>query len=617
MTGLPINIYKSRTTGLPELVIMGFSAIVTVFTLAWVLWYCRYGIDFTDESFYIVWMSNPFNYSVSETQFGFIYHPLFELLNGNIVALRQANIMITFSLSLITGNIFLKTVFGCQSLQNIHRIVISGAIATASAASLVIAGSWLPTPSYNSLALQALLIAASGLLLSDKHASRASINGWFLIGAGGWLAFMAKPTTSVALGLFSGIYLLFAGKFNARLLIISVATAVGFIVLSAFAIDGSIIMFIDRLKGGVEMLGMLGSGHTSDKWLRLDDFQLGEKGNFILIACTTVFFSAAYFTQATMKALVLGGTMLSIVIAFASLAIIMGLTHNSFDGGLFHGLLIWSVPFAAIMTGLSIYRFKGLLQISRANWTLALTFLALPYVYVFGTNNNYWVYSALAGIFWVLAGLVLLNPIASNRKFPALLLSLGLAVQMITVVMVHSGIESPYRQPHPLHDNDYKIEMGRPGSTLMLSKGFGRYIAEAIDLAKQTGFKQGMPMIDLTGQSPGILYAIGAINIGQAWTLGGYPGSCARAVAMLKKVNCQDVATAWILVEPEGPRKISSDVLLSFGADMASDFEIVGTFKTAEGVGGYKMARVQQLLKPIRSIEDSMAACSAARTSEQ
>ena len=32
-------------------------------------------------------------------------------------------------------------------------------------------------------------------------------------------------------------------------------------------------------------------------------------------------------------------------------------------------------------------------------------------------------------------------------------------------------------------------------------------------------------MIDLTGQSPGILYAIGAVNVGQAWTIGGYPGS--------------------------------------------------------------------------------------------
>ncbi|MCX5883614.1 MAG: hypothetical protein NTU74_18010 [Deltaproteobacteria bacterium] len=613
VTDITINNYKTQTTALAERVILCFSAIVTVFTLAWVLWYSRYGIDFTDESFYLVWMSNPFNYSVSETQFGFIYHPLYDLLDGNIAALRQTNIMITFCLSWIIGNSFLKTVFGNQSLQCKHRIVISGAVATASAASLVIAGFWLATPSYNSLALQALLVAVAGLLLSDKHASRASIIGWFLIGAGGWLAFMAKPTTAAALGLCTGFYLLFAGKLSVRLLAISVATAVGFIVLSAFAIDGSIVAFIDRLKGGIEMLRILGSGHAGDKWLRLGDFQLGERGKFILVVCTAVFFSAAYFSQATMKALVHGGTMLSIVFALASLSIVLGLTHKTLGAGRFQGLLIWSAPFATILTGFSIYHFKGFLQISRANWALTLTFLALPYVYVFGTNNNYWVSGALAGIFWVFAGLVLLNPIASNRKFPAVLLSLGLAVQMITVIIVHSGIESPYRQPQPLRDNDYKLEIGRLGSTLVLSKGFGRYFAEAIDLAKQSGFKQGTPMIDLTGQSPGILYAIGASNIGQVWTYGGYPGSDAFAVAMLKMVTCHELATAWLLVEPEGPRKISPGTLLSFGANMATDFEIVGTFKTAEGAGGYKEARVQQLLKPIRPVEDAMAACSAGR----
>ena len=97
MTNIPINEYKPQTTALAELVIIGFSAIVTVFTLAWMLWYCRYGFDLTDDSFYIVWMSNPFNYSLSETQFGFIYYPLYGILDGS--RLRQPNIMITLCLS--------------------------------------------------------------------------------------------------------------------------------------------------------------------------------------------------------------------------------------------------------------------------------------------------------------------------------------------------------------------------------------------------------------------------------------------------------------------------------------------------------------------------------------
>jgi hypothetical protein len=425
---------------------------------------------------------------------------------------------------------------------------------------------------------------------------------------------MAKPTTAATLGLCSGAYMLFAKKLNVRLLVISVITSVGLIALSAIAIDGSIITFVDRLKNGVEMYRILGGGHTN--LLRFGELQLGGRGFLILVVCSVAFYSAAYFPLAHNKSLRHIGTILSISFVAVILAIVLRITNKTLHVGQFQGLLIWSVPFAAIFAGLALYRFNGLFKISRDNWMLMLTFLALPYVYAFGTNGNYWFSGAVAGIFWVLSGLVFLNPIANNLKFLSLLLPLGLAVQMITVILVQGGIETPYRQPQPLRANKSKLEIGRSGSIVVLSKGFGDYIAEAIDVARKAGFKQGMPMIDLTGQSPGILYAMGASNIGQVWTVGGYPGSEALAVMMLKKVTCRDLAASWLLIEPEGPRKLSSDILASFGANMAKDFEVVGRFKTAEGAGGYKEARMQQLLKPIRIDGDAMAACTAGRTSD-
>ena len=212
MTDIPINGYKPQTAALAKRLIISFSALVTVFTLGWVLWLSNYGLDFTDESFYLVWISNPFNYSVSATQFGFIYHPLYELLNGNIAALRQVNILFTFSLAWALAEVFLRTVFVNQSLQRTPRSVVSGALATAADASLVLSGLWLPTPSYNSLALASTVGCRNRFLLADKHATRASIIGWFLIGIGGWVAFMAKPTTAAVLSLCTGFYLLSLGS---------------------------------------------------------------------------------------------------------------------------------------------------------------------------------------------------------------------------------------------------------------------------------------------------------------------------------------------------------------------------------------------------------------------
>ena len=283
----------------------------------------------------------------------------------------------------------------------------------------------------------------------------------------------------------------------------------------------------------------------------------------------------------------------------------------------FKGLLLCAVPYAVILTGFAVYQFKGFFQTSRHHWALALVFLVFPYAYAFGSGDNYWSLGSNAGIFWVLASLVFMKKIALSPPSPALFLSVGFSVQLISVALVQAGMETPYRQPQPLHSNNYEITVGAPGSKLILSQGFGKYLAEVMDVAAQSGFIKRTPVIDLTGRSPGILYAIGATNIGQAWTIGGYPGSEALAVAMLRKSACHELSVAWLLVEPEGPRAISPKILSSFGANVVTDFEVVGKFMTAEGAGGTKTSGLQQLLKPSRSADVAAAACSTSRTAKQ
>jgi hypothetical protein len=164
------------------------------------------------------------------------------MLGGKIAALRQANILIIWSLASVLSNVFLVSIYGRQPVAGTRRLVVSGAIATASLAFLA------ATPSYNSLALQALLVAAIGWLLADKKVSPASISGWAMIGIGGWLAFMSKPTTAAALAVTSAIYLIVAGKFSRRLLLIPLFMAASLLLCSALFIDGSMTTFVDRLR---------------------------------------------------------------------------------------------------------------------------------------------------------------------------------------------------------------------------------------------------------------------------------------------------------------------------------------------------------------------------------
>ena len=610
---------RLKTAALPETLLVISSALVSVCTLIWLLWYCRYGMDFTDEGFYLYWISNPFIYPVSHTQFGFVYHPLYELLNGNIAALRQANILIIFGLAWILMGTFFKTTMAFYPLPGWHGIVITAGFAMLA---LVYFNHyfWLPTPSYNSLALQSLMIAATGLLLMERDGPRESLTGCMLLGIGGWLAFMAKPTTAIALGCCSVFYLFTVGKLTARLILMPMAVAAISFVVGALLIDGSVVGFIKNLEEGIEIWWLLGSRHGLADVLRYDDLSFGGNGPGALMAAVAVFFLGALLLGSRTRVVVYCGTMLFMLFPFFSLAIILGFLHlnlaRDLGLGARQGLLLWAIPLTAALIGLSSRKFNGAFAISRVQWARAFVFFALSVAYSLGTNANYWIKSIGGGIFWVLAGLVILVPVMNHERFKYMALSLVLAGQMMTVVLVDYAIEHPYRQPQPLRENNYPVDVGRAGSTLILARNVGHYVSEAMNLGERGSFSHGTPMIDLTGRSPGVLYAMGAKSIGQPWLLGGYPGSNEFATNVLKRVDCEELAVAWLLTAPGAPGRISAEILSSFGVDPGSDYKIIGVLETVdnpiENGGGYPRY-TQQLLKPIRSAETMTAACIAAR----
>ena len=604
-------------TQLAHRLLMCLSAIGTVLTVGWVLRYCRYGFEFTDESFYLVWIANPSMYRLSVTQFGFIYHPLYQLLDGNIASVRQVNICITFALTWVLANTVIGPVFRRDPMAKLTRPVASAAVATSALVTLVFAGSWLATPGYNSLAFQALLVAAIGLVLAEQHVDARSLTGWFLIGIGGWLAFMAKPTTAGALAFLVCMYLPLAAKFSLRLLAIPAVTAIGLVVVTALAIDGSVISFVDRLRGGLALAGTLQVDNGTNSLFRIDSFSLGDNGRLFVFLCTALFLFAFATVKSRTQALANSGSAASITFALVSVTMLLFWVPGILKFGRFQSLVLCAVPFAVVLVASSTLVVAGGVHVPRRQIALGLLFLVIPYAYAFGTGNNYWVLAANAGVFWVLASLMLIRHAGPGYTESGILLRVGIATQLVTVMLLQAGIETPYRQPQPLRNNDYPLEVGRPGSKLLLSSSFGQYLARAIAVARESGFQSGTPMIDLSGLSPGILYGINASNVGQPWTIGGYPGSDKFAAESLKGVPCSVLSSAWLLAEPNGPGKISPEVLSTFGANLKADFVVVGTVATAEGASSQNGIRIQQFLKPVRPVSVAMSECVSAKTSSK
>jgi hypothetical protein len=576
--------------------LVALCALSTILLIRLLLKYSSYGIDFTDESFYLVWMSNPFIYDFSINQFGFVYHPLYSLLGGDIAALRQLNILITFVLAWGLVYQFLTSISRGLQESRITLLVVSAAFATST---FILFDSWLSTPSYNSLNLQALLIATTGLILAEKAELRRSIFGCVLVGVGGWLAFMAKPSTALVLGVAVFFYLLFACKFSIRMFGLTLVCALGLLLVSALLIDGSVFGFIKRIQLGVEFAGLLGGGYSLNQILRIDEFQLGTKFQLVITLVTCALFLALWSMWAKNKKWSFIGLIISITFFLVTALLALEQSHLAAGLGKFQGLLIFALIYALSISTLVLGRLKALKAISAQKWAIVVLFMVMPHIYAFGTNGNYWQTGSSAAIFWLLAGLTLLGPLIRERDSWLLALPVALATQAVTATLLQTGLEQPYRQTQPLRLNVSTVEIGPQNSRLILSDGYAKFISRVYSVVGETGFKPTTPMIDLSGQSPGILYTIGAENVGQAWTIGGYPGSLKLAEAALVRTSCEKISTAWILFEQDGPRSIPTKLMLRLGADFPNSYKHVGTWHTAEGVGGFPNSRRQDLYKPI------------------
>ena len=351
----------------------------------WLVRFGAYGIDFTDESFYFVWIADPHKYSWPASQFGFIYHPFYSLVNGDIASLRLINILTTFSLAWVLCYICISNLAPGPKEGKITRLTISAGLATSA---FVLFDSSVSTPNYNSLNFQALLITAIGLVLADKTAQRSSMIGWVLIGVGGWLAFMAKPTTAVALVFVVFFYLLISSKFLIRMLSLTVVCVLALLLLSAIWFDGSIVGFVRRLQVGIDFSLLQDGGYELSKILRIDDFNLDKRIKFFFLLISFALLIALF---SLWRDGLLVGLLISVAFFSITALLALGQVHQSAGFNQFQGLLMFAVTGAIVIITLVFGRIRALKTVSRQEWAITALFMIFPHTYAFGTNGNYWV----------------------------------------------------------------------------------------------------------------------------------------------------------------------------------------------------------------------------------
>lgn len=580
--------------------LLALSFVTTATLFAWLLYYSRYGLNLSDESFYLRSITSPFAYPINipPSLFGFVYHWPYQWTGGDIAVLRMANVTLTMALGWSLTFLVIRRLW---TVDWPRAAVLSAGIASLA---LVEFQSWLLTPSYYTLTFQSLLMVMIGLLLAERPGRSCRVLGWILVGIGGWCCLMAKPTTAAGITLVVMLYVLVLRRRSLLPMVGAALVALALLIVTAYLIDGGVAGLVNRMVNSAELEILLGAGHELAFIFRLDWLATSrsELAIAVLLAIALLLSMFIGSRHKVLPSLALA-TALIVTIAIA----LLGTDPISIRRS-----ILFLVPVFTCL-GAMFYR-KGLIlrTHARTSCALALIFLVLPHLFALGSNLNYWFLGSGVALFWMLAVVAFLSPLAQEGRSVATLLPLTVLAQLLTASAVNGGFLRPFRQVKELRT--YNAVMPMPGrGKLVLSQSFHDYLGTARAQARAAGLEVGTPVVDLAGLSPGLLYVLEMRAVGLPWLIGGFPGSNAVAVETLGLENCVDLAKAWVLIEPEGPYHLDqASVMASFGAGQA-DYIVAVAFDPPVYDWINPIPTRQFLFKPIRPTALAEQSCREAR----
>lgn len=578
----------------------------SVVVVGYVLWLTGRGLDFTDEGYYLLSISDPYNYISSFSHFGYFYHLFFLSIGENVAALRVFNVLITYALAFLLTALILRNVMCFGERDKFFQYSASSSFALLALLVVSLNGKWLATPSYNSLTLLGLLVIANGIVICLRSEHKASFIGWMLISCGGWLSFLGKPSSAALLALLVPLALFLLRRIRLSGIVIGLLSVSFLIYITLILLDRTLVEFIAGLSLNWKINSLQNSGHDLlEVIFRLGSFPTGARAmTFGVFAIVLVLLAWRSDTQAFIKVFPLYFAAVFIAGVIAQIkGIGAAYAKEAFIQLMYTGSLFFGSILLAINNRIRIFR-----SLRREHVVLSLLFLVFPHLYAFGTNNDTLVQASSAGFFWLLSGLVLLSPLFQDRSFRQVVLTtFASTIFFYSLFLVISISESPYRQSDTLRNATTLVAIGRPSSPVGLNFNQAEYVENLQLAARSANMPAGQQVIDLTGTSPGTLFSIGAKGVGLAWLIGGYPGSQQVVAEVFNHVSCNQLATAWILTNRDvtNPREmnhIDPAVLKVFGADLDEDYAVAAQWPTPFGARG-NYESMEMLYRPIRSTD--------------
>ncbi|MCP3384597.1 hypothetical protein NLM31_29915 [Bradyrhizobium sp. CCGUVB4N] len=260
-------------------------AAAALLTWGIVLWGTGRGLDVTDEGFYLNSINRPDLYPATYTQFGFLLHPIYLLLGGDLVLLRLSGVL----LMTLAAGFFVLSSFRLPAIPALPSAARLALVLGGSSAVLLAYYSWAPTPNYNLLNLLGVMLIFGGWFRFLTIPERAMLVGWrsslvtlaFAIGFA--IVALVKPTSAPVLALGVMALTLPFGRRALIEVIAGGALSIVLAVLALVAIDGSLAGAIMRYRNVLALNELSGTGHDLDSTFAVGaGMLLGIAGSYAL-----------------------------------------------------------------------------------------------------------------------------------------------------------------------------------------------------------------------------------------------------------------------------------------------------------------------------------------------
>jgi len=524
----------------------------------------RRGFDLTDESFYLLtyrhWTEWP-----SVSLFGAYFTWPYVLVGHDVWAMRLLGFALLLGAAIWFGS-EAQRAFGAL----VGRRSRDGELATAVAAAAAIwsyygASPVSPTPSYNLLTLAcALVVLALALRLGrivHDDAPRGRLATAFALGLVGSVGVASKFSSgllvlALALAVFAALawHRLDAGGWS-RVVLAAIA-GLALNLLALWIADPGLPL---RFERGIEVtLAMMERSATGE----VAALVFGALPQDALHALRVLLWPLLFAVLALTAGAQLRRRPLADALAVA-VFVAGALVYAFVKDNRFYRIVL--VTWIAVLLGcaaLWLLRARLASGARVRSLVVAGAILVVPFAYSYGTSNALLQHMGMAAIFPLVIAAVLIRTMWLERAVPTWLFggALALLAALPAEIVVRQWVDGryTYRLGASLAEQTVPLPANPGGIDLDVTPALARSLESYLLLLRSAGFSSGQPLIDFTGQSPGLVAIANGAPVGAIWYIGGVYAGERMARMSLGWVDAAQVRRAWLLTTPDGATTIAS-----------------------------------------------------------